>query len=487
MDKLLSKAGTTLVTFAVRSGVQLASSYVLKSVSKLVEGVPEKDRRRVERLKIKLQNRIDIITHAIELIRLIAARGNTEMEGTINLADELKSEIDDFHDYITDLSENESLKKEEIVSIEKSMNILLLKINQTIPIINLALTTSGARLSGNMNSFVSPGQLLKSAAIVHDSNEIYKTAIRNRDNDEVNIQVGPSFDMTTYDIFYSAPDSGSNQSKAKIIWKERYPRSTIRIIRVVNKNFEYSYILGIEENFNDERYHDEDDKPEQIKVDTRAIHRVFFSASGKLLKLEDRNSPVLVLKVRKVTTEQIDNEITSQTGRTKNNKKAESKFDWLAFGCYDDIDNGDESTKSSESDEDTDSNNVGVNAADVISVKEPIIKKENAVKRNSATYNRKAIIPEIPFVSKSLSLMEYLLRICALQANDQQSVFDVKDERLRLYLNDENTVRSENEETEIDHLESKFKNLTVNDKLTMSGSPHKTLSQIEQNKEAESK
>lgn len=114
MDKLLSKAGTTLVTFAVRSGVQLASSYVLKSVSKLVEGVPEKDRRRVERLKIKLQNRIDIITHAIELIRLIAARGNTEMEGTINLADELKSEIDDFHDYINDLSENESLKKEEI-------------------------------------------------------------------------------------------------------------------------------------------------------------------------------------------------------------------------------------------------------------------------------------------------------------------------------------------------------------------------------------
>lgn len=487
MDKLLSKAGTTLVTFAVRSGVQLASSYVLKSVSKLVEGVPEKDRRRVERLKIKLQNRIDIIMHAIELIRLIAARGNTEMEGTINLADELKSEIDDFHDYINDLSENESLKKEEIVSIEKSMNILLLKINQTIPIINLALTTSGARLSGNMNSFVSPGQLLKSAAIVHDSNEIYKTAIRNRDNDEVNIQVGPSFDMTTYNIFYSAPDSGSNQSKAKIIWKERYPRSTIRIIRVVSKNFEYSYILGIEENFNDERYHDEDDNPEQIKVDTRAIHRVFFSASGKLLKLEDRNSPVLVLKVRKVTTEQIDNEITSQTERTKNNKKAKSKFDWLAFGCYDDVDNGDESAKSSESDEDTDSNNVGVDAADEISVKEHIIKKENAVTQNSATHNRKAIIPEIPFVSKSLSLMEYLLRICALQANDQQSVFDVKDERLRLYLNDENTVRSDNEETEIHHLEAKFKNLTVNDKLTISGSPRKTSSQIEQNKEAESK
>lgn len=62
------------------------------------------DRKRVERLKIRLQNRIDIVTHAIELIRLIAARGNTQMEGTISLADELKSEIDDFHDYIEDRS-----------------------------------------------------------------------------------------------------------------------------------------------------------------------------------------------------------------------------------------------------------------------------------------------------------------------------------------------------------------------------------------------
>jgi len=491
MDKLLSKAGTTLVTFAVRSGVQLASSYVLKSVSKLVEGVPEKDRKRVERLKIRLQNRIDIVTHAIELIRLIAARGNTQMEGTISLADELKSEIDDFHDYIEDLSGSRSLDKETIVSIEQSMKTLLSKINQTIPIINLALTTSGARLNGDMNSLVSPGQLLISAAIIHDSNEIYFETTKSNNNKDVYIQVGPSFDMTTYDIFYSASGSGPGKSKGNIIWKEHYARSTARIMRYVNKNFEYSYVLLIDENFDDDRYHDEEvDKRGNIRVDLRAICKIFFSASGRLLKLEDRSSPVLVLKIRKASTELIDKEINSNMDMNtdenveKLGKKAGNNINWLAFGCYESADSGGISDGGEESDYSDECsggshNGTGVSGVDL----GHDTKMENLGLHNPVKYCKKASIREVGAISKSLSLMEYLLRLCALQANDQQSVFQLKDERLRLYLNDENTLRSGKNVVAIHRLESNFENLTLNDGVAAKSASYKVSSKIKQNEE----
>ncbi|VEU22932.1 DEKNAAC104288 [Brettanomyces naardenensis] len=415
MDQLLSKAGSTLVTFAIRSSVQLASTYLIKSVSQLVENVPNSDKKRVSRLQHRLQNRIEIVTHAIELIKLLASRGNTNLESTLRLGDELKQEIDEFHDDIETVSEDQrkssgKLTLESIKIIEKSMNQLLSKIDQAIPIINLALTTSGANLSGNLNNYVSPGQLLRSTAILSSSNEKSK-------NIKSPIQVGPSFDLTMYDVFYNANGGGS------ITWKEKYARCKFQILRIPDDKFEYSYNLEVEESFDDGRYHDEEEeKPGKLVLDLRAISRLFFSASGKLLKLEDRSSPVLVLKVRSQSRKEIDEEMLGESdveGEFSNAK-------WVAFGDYEGDEDDNDSDEDSESDEDNYEDNGQSN--DHVS---------------------------------SLSLIEYVIRLCALQANDQMSIFEVKDERLRLYLNDENNMVHSQNAAAVPKLSSQLAKMTL--------------------------
>lgn len=401
MDQLLAKAGSTLVTFAVRSGVQIASTYVIRSVGSLMDSVPVAERRRVERIKGRLENRIEIVSHAIQLIKVMASRGNTSLQSTLKLANELKEDIDDFHEQIDDVMEARSgdLSTDEIKAVELLMNTLVSRIDQTIPILNLALTTCGGNLSGNLNAFVSPGCLLKASSMVVDSNRAFH---------DKPVQVGPAFDLTMYDIFYnSAAHSG-----AEINWREKFARCTVEVERIKDDNFDYSYNLKVTESFDDDRYHDDEDaKPEERTVDLRGIARVFFSASGKLLKLEDRSSPVLVLKIRNQTRHEIDGAILEDEDDDTEDTKA---FKWMAFGEY-------EGADSDSDDQDTESDG------------------ENSDSDESSS----SLVDPAPISShneESLSTLEYLIRLCVLQASDQQSILEIKDERLRLYLNDENAI-----------------------------------------------
>ncbi|GME87083.1 unnamed protein product [Ambrosiozyma monospora] len=271
MDQLLSKAGSTIVTFAIRSGVQIASSYVIKSVNQLMGSAPDKQKRALERLKSKLQTRIEIVSYAMELIQLVASRGNTNLESTLRLVNDLKLEIDEFEENIDDLAKEISTSKkltpESIKSIQNYMQSLLVKIEQAIPVINLALTTSGANLSGSLNSYISPGRLLNTTVYINDSNlEFERTKKR--------VQVGPDFDLTFYNIFYNA-NRGS-----EITWREKFARCKLQIFRISVKEREYSYEVELTESFDDGRYHDDDDTPEKIILKVEDIARLFYSASA---------------------------------------------------------------------------------------------------------------------------------------------------------------------------------------------------------------
>jgi hypothetical protein len=427
MDQLLSKAGSTLVTFAVRSGVQVASTYVIKSVSTLMDHVPEHERKKLERKKDQLQNKIETVTYTIEIIQLMAAKGNSSLESVLKLADYLKEDIETFSNDIdlltTTKTKNGKLNSDILKVIEKTIDELVDKIDNIIPILNLVLTTYGTSDVHNFQNYVSPGRLLNSTVIVNNSNEEFDKLKGSQ-----TVNVGPKFSLTFYNIFYnhSAAINDGNQ----IIWREKFACCSFQIVRVPNKTLKYSYELKIIEDFNDERYHDKDENPDEKVYDIRQIAKLFFSASGRLLKLEDRSTPVLVLKIRKTNSE--------------NTKKLteDSDFEWIAVGDYETSQS--DSEKSEDEDEgDEDEEN------DKDSNTKTTVESKATDSANVKTINTKGM----------LSLLEYLIRLCSLQANDQISLLDVKDERLRQYLSDDNNLNNVSEQ--ISSLSKKMENLKL--------------------------
>lgn len=418
MDQLLSKAGSTLVTFAVRSGVQIASTYVVKSVGTLIDHVPEAQKKKVERIKRQLQNKIEIVTYSIEIIQLMAARGNTNLTSVLNLANDLEEDIKEFHEdiaiLISDLESSTPTTK-KIQFIEASILELIEKIDNLIPLLNLTLTTSGANVMSKINEYVSPGRLLNATVSVNQSNELFHS-LEAASKLPKELKVGSTFSATLYDVFYN--HNAAQHGGSEITWKEKYAKCSVEILRIPHEKLDYCYEIKLTEDLDDDRYHDPDEESGVVSLDMRQIARLFFSASGKLLKLQDRSSPVLVLKVKKATKNELDDLVFTEESKIVNMSSNEDSFSWIAIGHYE-VNQTSDSENDSESDSEND------------------FQKET----NKDTLKDKEI-PLINTQGSSLALLEYIIRLCALQTNDQQSLLKIKDERLRLYLADENSFNT---------------------------------------------
>lgn len=394
MDELLAKAGNQAVTFAIRSGISIASAYTFKTVSKFLVKIPKDDATRLERLRTNLETRIEIVSSAIDLIKLVAARGNTNLESTLRLTSGLEQAIDMFDIKIQKLTTNynENDRNKSIKEAEAYINDLVLQIEDIIPLINLSLTTSGANLNISLPQQISPGRLLQASNYIIKSNELF--------DNKTELQVGPTFQVTLFSIFYHLLDSQlDNKSTMDIMWKEDIKRAMLSIWRrPVRSDFYYDYYIKINENFDDGRYHNlEEEKAKTLKLNIDQIIKLFFSASGKLLKLEERSSPVLVIKFDKL--------MTNSNGKSNSSTK---NIEWFALGNY-------EAEYESEEEEDND------NGTD----------KGNDDEFHDA-------ISGLNELNNSLSLLEYLLRLASLQNHDGKSILEVKDEKLSIYLNDEN-------------------------------------------------
>ncbi|KAL3232826.1 Ran-specific GTPase-activating protein 30 [Nakaseomyces bracarensis] len=424
MDEILAKAGSQAVTFAIKSGVSLASTYAIKTITGFILKIPRDDAKRIERLKVKLQDRIEIVSYAIDLIRLVAARGNTNLESTLRLTKDLKDEIDQFDDKIKELTEriegsrSSKAQNESIKAVESYIKDLLDRIEEITPFINLSLTTSGANLSTNLANNVSPGLLLSASNYIIKNNEQFKGEDK---------QVGPSFEITYFSVFYHLP-SEKNQS-IRVTWKEDIKRGFAKVIRKKSPEHEFEYKLRIEQTFDDERYHNTEDGEEVEKIiefDICQIVKLFFSVSGKLLKLEERDTPVLVLKTDK-----------NIHGKKDHDNASMENIEWFALGQYDSIDD------SSDDEEDKE---------DSSSVTSSVSQYEDATDLVKAEKEK---------LSGSISLLEYIIRLVSLQYNDETSILDVKDERLSVYLHDENPNAIRSTERDINTLDKDLGKVTI--------------------------
>ncbi|KAK6455406.1 Ran-specific GTPase-activating protein 30 [Scheffersomyces xylosifermentans] len=384
MDQILAKASNQAVTFAIRSGISIASGYAIRTVSKFLEQLPESEKKRIEQTKNKIQTKINIVSVSIDLIKLAAARGNSALESTLDLINDLQDELDAFDSTVAKISQQltSGNEKESVRRVEDYMKGLLNHINEAVPILNLSLITSGVNMNGSLTAkSISPGRLLQAANYVNKATEDSKAD-----------QIGPTFDMVMYSIFYNPSRSKYITEKesidelSQISWKETFARCSVKIAKGSKP---FSYYLEISEDFNDGRYHDEEEsKPEVKSYDMTEISRMFFSASGKLLRLESRNSPVLIVKL-------ID--------------EVKGTEEWIALG---ELKKGEFDDQEDDEDEDGEDDEDREAPIAVVSTKEV---------KNS-----------------SLSLLEYLIRLSKIQQLEHKSILSVKDEILSLYLKDEN-------------------------------------------------
>ncbi|AAS52388.1 AEL296Wp [Eremothecium gossypii ATCC 10895] len=434
MDELLSRAGSQAVSFAIKSSVSLASTYAIKQFTKFLTGVPQQDASRLQKLRRQLETRIDIINNAIVLIKLCVVRGNTNLKSTLSLILDLKDELAEFNGDMEMLSsasvagklpasKNGKAGVDAVSLMEAKMSELIHRIELVIPLINLSMTTSGVSSSMKLPSNVSPSLLLQASNYVVKSNE---QALA--DNYEKDVQVGPLFSVTVYDIF---------DKSSKIIWKETMARCDLRIVRISSnipdRGVEYNYHLELKENFDDDRYHDiKEDKPRKLHWNVEQITRLFFTMSGKLLNLEERDSPVLVLKLVK--------SLGGESGESN------ESLHWLAVGEYE------PASDLRDSDDDIPS---PANA----DAEAPGQDSDNEDSYDSAQEDGTELE-----ISSSLSLLEYIIKLTSLQNHDQASILDVKDERLSLYLNDENP-NSVKRQPVVEDVTAKFSKISMKDEL----------------------
>lgn len=427
MDEILAKAGSQAVTFAIKSGISLASSYAIKTVANFLTKIPKDDAARLEGLRKKLETRIEIVSPAIDLIKLVAAKGNTNLGSTLRLTKDLKEEIDSFDNRIAEITKNYGAKTQRasIDAVENYILDLLSRIEEVIPLINLSLTTSGASLSTALPQHVSPGSLLHASDYIGKNN----TQFNGKDDR----QVGPTFELTLFSIFYHlvTPD-GQEDSRTRITWKEDIKKAIVTLWRRHNSKQDYDYYLKIRESFDDGRYHDlKEETPKVINVDIYQIIRLFFSASGKLLKLEERNSPVLVLKV--------DSNLRSSF--KEDHATSTEDIEWFALGEY--VPDGGSDSSDEDENEDRDEDDEGDDSFE-------------SADEGETPYS------ESKETNDSLALLEYLLRLTSLQCNDQMSILQVHDERLSLYLNDENPNSIKAKRYNIDDVTDRLKKVDLN-------------------------
>lgn len=423
MDEFLAKAGSQAVSFAIKSGISIASSYAIKSIGKFISQIPQEDSTKLEILRSQLETRIEIISFALDLIKLVASKGNTNLEYTLNLTKGLRRDIDEFDNKVNELfkdiqenSTNKKLQSVKIKSLEVYMTNLLKQIENVTPFINLSLTTSGTNLSSTLSKKISPNLLLNASNYIVENNRHYK----------VNPNVGPSFEVTLYTIFYN-----SSNIDNPIIWKETMKRANVVIKRANDSKIDgYNYTISIRQNFDDGRYHNEDEvRDHELVLNIGQIKKLVFNVSGRLLRLEENDNPVLILKTESDTT-----------------PDGNPSIKWYALGGYDEPELSDsedeeqEEVEEKEEEEEEDQNDTKDQFKDALDT---------------------CIRNELP-VSRSVALLEYIIRLLSLQHNDEKSLLDITDERLSIYLNDEKAYSKVKEkQVDIHQIINALKNMNL--------------------------
>jgi hypothetical protein len=360
MDLFLSKVTQQAMNYAIRSGVTLTASYAIRQSTKLLNSAPKSDTRdELLAQQRRLGSKIRIVSPAIDMIELMAARGNTSLESAVALTKELRLEIQSLGQRIARAArasedaaaQRRTADKLVVAQNEAEMKLIILdikalldRIEDAVPLINLAITTSGASLSTSLPHTVSPSRLLQASTFLTDGDTRYASAPQRA------VQVGPTFHLTVYMLF-AGHDRPQNEDEIReTTWKEVIHKARAKLRRVpldvvlgtgsgrdaipsvdisspgpvTRQNDddvlpadaradEYAYQMMIIEDLEDDRFHDleEEGQPRPGPFDDvrlagiremipiHEISKIFYADTSKVLNIgadAESNHPVLLLK-----------------------------------------------------------------------------------------------------------------------------------------------------------------------------------------------
>ncbi|KAL8789721.1 MAG: hypothetical protein Q9213_000971 [Squamulea squamosa] len=364
MDIFLGKVTQQAMNYAIRSGITITASYAIKQSTRLLKTVEGNEKEELQDLQERLDSKIRIISPAIDMIELISARGNTSLESAVSLTKSLRREIQalgqrlaeaattDERAYNGKLRSQEKAQHElELKRVIQAIKKLLNKIDDAVPMINLAITASGTSLSSNLPTTVSPSRLLQASTFLTAGDSQYSL------NPSRPIQIGPTFTLSMYMLFAGHIRPQHEEDIRESTWKEVIHKANVKLMRVpldalyelsgekpaVSKtpngssvhapgipspglddgylptgdqegarSDEYAYQLLIVEDLEDDRVHTfEDDKARpgpfgdvnlagiRESLPVHELSKIFYADTGKILNIGTEgevNNPILLLK-----------------------------------------------------------------------------------------------------------------------------------------------------------------------------------------------
>ena len=355
MDFILSSITKNAVNYAIRSGVTITGGYATQQFTRLMKATNSSDRDELGRLRHRLESKIKLISPSIDMIELISARGNTSLESAVSLTKSIRLDIQTLGARLSKAAAEEELARkgsskakpqaqsdQEVKNIIRDIRDLLQSIEDAVPLISLAITTSGVTLSANLPVTVSPSRLLQASTFLSAGDSRYATT------DPIQpVQVGPSFTLSMYMLFLGHANPQDEESLRSTIWKEVIHKARMKLVRVPLDSAnefpfdeyhhmsqhaydkrekgptadqvradepmnEFAYQLSIIEDLDDDRVHTFDDESVQPgplddvalagireAIPIHEIAKIFYADTGKILNIGadgETNNPILLLK-----------------------------------------------------------------------------------------------------------------------------------------------------------------------------------------------
>ena len=308
--------------------------------------------------------RIQRVTRPYLIDCTSSARGNTSLESAVSLTKSLRWEIQALGQRLASAANAEDLVRrkgsraqdkahheQELKQVVQAIRKLLTRIEDAVPLINLAITASGASLSSNLPATVSPSRLLQASTFLTAGDSQYGASSSSY------VQIGPTFTLSTYMLFLGHLRPQNEEDMRESTWKEVIHKADVRLMRVsidalydlpgtnqsasplghthgdggtfgslgpeVSDYFpskmdgdvktdEYAYQLVIVEDLDDDRVHTfEDGEPQpgpygdvplagiREVIPIHELSKIFYADTGKILNIGSEggaNSPVLLLK-----------------------------------------------------------------------------------------------------------------------------------------------------------------------------------------------
>ncbi|KAF7716006.1 Uncharacterized protein PECH_001913 [Penicillium ucsense] len=340
MEVFLARLTQQAMNYAIRSGIAITATYAMRQSSRLLKNVDGKDREELLALQQRLDSKIQVISPSIDMIELIAARGNTSLESAVALTKSLRWDIQALGQRLAKAAASEEAIRNgtrsakhrpsndaEIKYIIQDIKNLLTRIEDAVPLMNLAITTSGAKLSTNLPSTVSPSRLLQASTFLTAGDTQYSMSTSEEPQA---VQIGPTFTLSVYMLFAGHVRPDDEESARDATWKEVMHKARLKVRRVPMNLYysegssyrsqsqsrlgidEYAYQVVIIEDLDDGRVHTFDaNEPQPHRYDGVAtagireilpihqISKIFYADTGRILNIStegETNNPVLLLK-----------------------------------------------------------------------------------------------------------------------------------------------------------------------------------------------